>query len=202
MYLGTILGDPQPYLLLVADHHHAIPLTLVEQLAVGPSPFRKRPPPTPSNGRPPDEPTHATRGPKRAIALLTLKAEATIPRELEGINHLMVGGLTEHVLIAAMYAAASACRVWEDRPSPLPAQGAQDAPDNGPYRRGHPPNRQHASTPEDPPPGRPPPARQLGRNGRPPGHHRRTHPVTPGRLVDSGMGRPRQGQTGNGTRSR
>ena len=104
IYLGTIPGDPHPYLLPAADRHHAIPLHLVEHLAVGPSPFQKRPPHTPSDGRPPDEPTHTTPGPKRAIALLTLKAEATMPRDLEGENHLMVEGLTEHVLIAAMYA--------------------------------------------------------------------------------------------------
>ena len=73
IYLGTIPGDPHPYLL------PAIPLHLVEHLAVGPSAFQKRPPHTPSDGRPPNEPTHATPGPKRAIALLTLKAEATIP---------------------------------------------------------------------------------------------------------------------------
>ena len=84
IFLGTIPGDPHPYLLPAADRHHAIPLHLVEHLAVGPSPFQKRPPHTPSDGRPPDEPTHATPGPKRAIALLTLKAEATIPRDLEG----------------------------------------------------------------------------------------------------------------------
>ena len=132
IFLGTIPGDPHPYLLPAADRHHAIPLHLVEHLAVGPSPFQKRPPHTPSDGRPPDEPTHATPGPKRAIALLTLKAEATIPRDLEGENHLMVEGLTEHVLIAAMYATASASRLWEDRFSPPLAQAAQDAPDAGP----------------------------------------------------------------------
>ena len=44
----------------------------------------------------------------------------------------MVEGLTEHVLIAAMYAAASAFRLWEDRPSPPLALAAQDAPDAGP----------------------------------------------------------------------
>ena len=44
----------------------------------------------------------------------------------------MVEGLTEHVLIAAMYAAASASRLWEDCPSPPLAQVAQDAPDTGP----------------------------------------------------------------------
>ena len=66
------------------------------------------------------------------MALLTLKAEATIPRDLEGENHLMVEGLTEHVLIAAMYATASASRLWEDHPSPPVAQAAQDAPDTGP----------------------------------------------------------------------
>ena len=132
IYLGTIPGDPHPYLLLAADRHHAIPLHLVELLAVGPSPFQQRPPHTPSDGPPPDELTHATPGPKRAIALLILKAEATIPRDLEGKNHLMVEALTEHVLIAAMYAAASASRLWEDRPSPPLAQAAQDAPDTGP----------------------------------------------------------------------
>ena len=79
IFLGTIPGDPHPYLLPAADRHHAIPLHLVEHLAVGPSPFQKRPPDTPSDGRPPDELTHATPGPKRAIALLTLKAGATIP---------------------------------------------------------------------------------------------------------------------------
>ena len=79
IYLGTIPGDPHPYLLPAADRHYTIPLHLVEHLAVGPSPFQKRPPHTPSDGRLPDEPTHATPGPKRAIALLTLKAEATIP---------------------------------------------------------------------------------------------------------------------------
>ena len=44
----------------------------------------------------------------------------------------MVEGLTEHVLIAAMCAAASVSRLWEDRPSPPLAQAAQDAPDAGP----------------------------------------------------------------------
>ena len=44
----------------------------------------------------------------------------------------MVEGLTEHVLIAAMYATVSASRLWEDRPSPPLAQAAQDAPDAGP----------------------------------------------------------------------
>ena len=44
----------------------------------------------------------------------------------------MVEGLTEHVLIAAMYATASASRLWEDRSSPPLAQAAQDAPDAGP----------------------------------------------------------------------
>ena len=43
----------------------------------------------------------------------------------------MVEGLTKHVLIAAMYAPASASRLWEDRPSPPLAQAAQDAPDTG-----------------------------------------------------------------------
>ena len=75
---------------------------------------------------------HTAPGPKRAIALLTLKAEATIPQDLEGGNHLMVEGLTEHVPIAAMYATASASRLWEDRPSPPLALAAQDAPDTGP----------------------------------------------------------------------
>ena len=44
----------------------------------------------------------------------------------------MVEGLTKHVLIAAMYATASASRLWESRPSPPLAQAAQDAPDTGP----------------------------------------------------------------------
>ena len=47
IYLGTVPGDPHPYLLPAADRHHAIPLHLVEHLAVGPSPFQKRPPPHP-----------------------------------------------------------------------------------------------------------------------------------------------------------
>ena len=44
----------------------------------------------------------------------------------------MVEGMTEHVLIAAMYATASASRLWEDRPFPPLPQAAQDAPDAGP----------------------------------------------------------------------
>ena len=44
----------------------------------------------------------------------------------------MVERLTEHVLIAAMYAVASASRLWEDHPSQPPAQAAQDATDAGP----------------------------------------------------------------------
>ena len=44
----------------------------------------------------------------------------------------MMEGLTEHVLIAARYATASASRLLEDRPSPPSAQAAQDAPDTGP----------------------------------------------------------------------
>ena len=131
-YLGTIPGDPQPYLLPAGDRHHAIPLHLLEHLAVGPSPFQKRPPHGPSDGRPPDGPTHATPGPKHAIALPTIEAEATIAQDLEGEKHLMVEGLTEYVLIAAMYATSSASRLWEDRPSPLPAQAAQDAHDTDP----------------------------------------------------------------------
>ena len=111
IYLGTIPRDLHPYLLPAADCHHAILLPLVEHLAVGPSPFENRPPHSPSDGLPTDEPTHATPGPKHAIALLTLKAEATIPRSLEGEIHLMVEELTEHVLIAAMYATAATSRL-------------------------------------------------------------------------------------------
>ena len=44
----------------------------------------------------------------------------------------MVGGLTGHVLIAAMYATASASRLLEERPSPPPTRAAQDAPNTGP----------------------------------------------------------------------
>ena len=192
IYLGTIPGDPHPYLLPAADRHHAIPLHLVEHLAVGPSPFQKRSPHTPSDGRPQDEPTHATPGPKRAIALLTLKAEATIPRDLEGENHLMVEGLTEYVLIAAMYATASASRLWEDRPSPPLARAAQDPPDTG-------------RTAED--------IHRILSTQAPPKTHPQARPIqlvscdamdaqTPGHLVDSGMGRPRQGQTGSSTHPR
>ena len=39
--------------------------------------------------------------------------------------------MKEHVLIAAMYAAASASRLWVDRPSPPLAQAPQDAPNAG-----------------------------------------------------------------------
>ena len=63
---------------------------------------------------------------------LNLKAEATIRRVLEGESHLMVEGLTEHILIAAMYATAAASRLWKDRPSPPLAQAVQDAPSTGP----------------------------------------------------------------------
>ena len=58
--------------------------------------------------------------------------EATIPRDLEGENHLVVKGLTEHVLVAAMYATAAASRLWEDRPSPPLALAGQDTPSPGP----------------------------------------------------------------------
>ena len=44
----------------------------------------------------------------------------------------MVEGLTEHVLVAAMYATAAASRLWEDSSSPPLAQAAQDAPSLGP----------------------------------------------------------------------
>ena len=47
IYLGTIPGNPHPYLLPAGDCHHAIPLHLAKHLAVGQSPFRKRPPPHP-----------------------------------------------------------------------------------------------------------------------------------------------------------
>ena len=43
----------------------------------------------------------------------------------------MVEGLTEHVLIAAMYATAAVSRLWEYRPSRALAQAAQDAPSMG-----------------------------------------------------------------------
>ena len=52
IFLGTIPGGPHPYLLPAADRHHAIPLHPVEHLAVGPSPFQKRPPkPHPTDAR-------------------------------------------------------------------------------------------------------------------------------------------------------
>ena len=44
----------------------------------------------------------------------------------------MVEGLTDHVLVAAMYNTAAAPRLWEDCPSPALAQAAQDAPSPGP----------------------------------------------------------------------
>ena len=187
IYLGTIPRDPHPYLLPAADRHHAIPLHLVAHLAVGPSPFQKCPPHTRSDGRPPDEPTHATPGPKPAIALLTRKAEATIPQDLEGENHLKVEGLTKHILIAAMYATASASQLWEDRCSPPLAQAAQDAPGT-------------SNTTEDiheflnmrAPPNTHPQVRPIqlviwDAMDAPPGHHGGPHPQTPGHPVDNGM---------------
>ena len=47
-------------------------------------------------------------------------------------NPLVVEGLTEHLLVAAMYAKAAASRLWEDRPSPPLAVAGQDAPSPGP----------------------------------------------------------------------
>ena len=44
----------------------------------------------------------------------------------------MVEGLREHVLVAAMYALAAASCLWEDRPSPPPAQAAQEGRSPGP----------------------------------------------------------------------
>ena len=43
----------------------------------------------------------------------------------------MVEVLTEHVMIAAMYATAATASLWEDRPSPPLAQAAHDAPSPG-----------------------------------------------------------------------
>ena len=189
-----------PHLLPAADRHRAIPLHLVEHVALGPSPFQNRPPHTPSDGRPPDEPTHATPGPTRAIALLTLKAEATIPRNLEGENHLMVEGLTEHVLIAAMYATASTSRLRVDRPSPPLAQAAQDAPSTGPTAKDIHQILNMRAFPKTHPVVRPVQLVSWDAMDAPPGHHGSPRPQTPGHLVDSGMGRARQGQTGSGTR--
>ena len=47
IYLGTIPGDPQPYLLPAADRHHAILLHLFEHLEVGTIPLPEAPPPHP-----------------------------------------------------------------------------------------------------------------------------------------------------------
>ena len=44
----------------------------------------------------------------------------------------MVEGLTEHVLITAMYATAATSRLSEDRPSPALAQTAANTPSTGP----------------------------------------------------------------------
>ena len=168
----------------------------------GTIPLPEAPPPHPIRRIPPDEPTHAKPGSKRAIALLTLKAEATIPRDLQGENHLMVEGPIEHVLNAAMYATASASRLCRDRPSPPLAQAAQDAPDTGPTAEDIHQILTMRAPPKTNPEVCPIQARQLGRHERPPGHHGGPHPQTPGHLVGSGMGRPRQGQTGNSTRPR
>ena len=82
IYLGTMAGDPNSYLLPAADCHQAIPLKLVEYLAVGPSPSQKRPPNTPSEGRPQDVQTHATPGPNCAIALPTPPSPETWRRKI------------------------------------------------------------------------------------------------------------------------
>ena len=80
----------------------------------GTVPLSEVPPPRSSDRRPPDEPTHASPGPTRDSALLSLKREATISRDVEGENHLEVEGLTEQIPLAAVYATAAASRLWED----------------------------------------------------------------------------------------
>ena len=124
IFLCTIPRDPHLYLLPKADRHLALPLQLSNTWQWDHSPFLRCTPQAPSDGRPPDEPTHATQGPKRAIALLSLQAKATIPRDLEGENYLVVEGLMEHVLITAMYATAAASGLCEDHLSPPLAEAA------------------------------------------------------------------------------
>ena len=199
IYLGTIPGDLPPYLLPAADLHHAIPLNLVDHLAVGPSPFQRLPRSTPSDRRPPDEPTHATPGPKRAIALLTLKAEATMPRDLEGENHLIPGRTDRTRPDRGHVRHGGDLQPLGGPPLPTSSPSSAGRPKHRPYRRGWPPDPQHTSTPEGPTRGLPHPAHRQGRNRRPPGHHGSPHHQKPGHLVNSGVGRPRQGQTGSVT---
>ena len=130
IFLVAIPGDPHLYLLHAAHQkpRHTITPHRTPGSRTVPSPETP-----PSHPIPWPPATRAsTQGPKRAIVLFSLKAEATIPRDLDGENHIVVEGLTEHILTAARYAAAANAGLWEDRPAPPLAQATHNAPKPGP----------------------------------------------------------------------
>ena len=92
----------------------------------------------------------------------------------------MVEGLTEHVLIAAMYATASASRLWEDCPSPPLAQAAQDPPDTGPTAEDIHQIVNMRAPPKTHPQVRPIQLISWDAMDAPPDHHGGPHPQTPG----------------------
>ena len=198
IYLGTIPGDPHPYLLPAADHHDAIPLHLFEHLA-GTIPLPEAPPPHPIRRTPArradthhawTQTRHCTPHPKGG------SPDPPVPG----------GGKPPHVGRAdgAGPDRSYVChnvRLPPLRGPPSPTSGPSSAgpPDTGPTAKDIHQILNMQAPPKTHPQGQPHPARQLGRHGRPPGHNGGSHPQTPGHLVDIGMGRPRQGQTGNGT---
>ena len=100
-------GTPTPYSNWWRTETTAFHCTTCYTWRWGPPPFHKRPPP------PPPQPVRrlapgpcTPQGPKWAIAMIPLKAEATMPTDLDGESHIVVDGLKEHILIMAMYAAA------------------------------------------------------------------------------------------------
>ena len=107
----------------------------------------------------------------------------------------MVDSLTEHVLIAAIYATAAASRLGEDRPSPPLAQALQEGSSPGPTAEDIHEILHMRALPKTHPVVRP--TRRLGAMDALPAHHRISHPQTLEHLVHSGVGQPRQGQTGS-----
>ena len=118
MYLGTVPGDPGIYILPNRSREHTMPLHGVESLALGPPPSKHQ-----QQYIPGDKQTQAPDGgkktPPRALAHITVRPAAHLPKDFGTKRHVVLEGQANHIITAALYTLAAHERHWD--PTAIPA---------------------------------------------------------------------------------